>query len=68
MITVRVSIPRKMKRKDPVFVGIRNALVMSTKQPPTFGQAGYVPPKEQHARQQNNPDKTYERRQGYRFV
>ena len=50
MITVRVSIPRKMKRKDPVFVEIRDASDMSARQPPTFGQTGYVPTKEQHAR------------------
>jgi hypothetical protein len=65
IITVRVSAPRKRKRKDPAFVYVRNALGYVTVKSLTFGQTRDLPPKEQHARQQNNPEKTYESRQSY---
>ena len=60
MITVRVSTPRKRKRKDPVFVYVRlphSDYVTIVRL--TFGQARDIPSKEQDARQQNNQDKTY---------
>ncbi len=64
MTTVRVSVPRKRKRKDPVFAFVRNATDCVTIELVTFGQTRDIPSKEQDARQQNNQDKTYEARQG----
>ena len=64
MITVRVSTPRKRKRKDPVFVHVRIPQIRHNKLL-TLGQARDIPSKERDARQQNNQGETYESRQGY---